>query len=56
MAELTFIVGEKINNLTVLKRIGSKINNVGRKGIYWLCKCDCGTEIEICASRLRSGG
>jgi hypothetical protein len=55
MAELNFIIGEKINSLTVLARIGSKPNNIGRKGIYWLCKCECGNEVEISASRLRNG-
>lgn len=33
---------QKINMLTAIKKIESKNNRT-----YWLCKCDCGKEIEV---------
>lgn len=43
-----FEIGIKIGKLTVL----SKNNKTTKYGCYWNCKCDCGTECIIVASRL----
>lgn len=45
------LAGRRFGQLTVLwidRREGRKI--------YWLCRCDCGTEKPILAGRLREGG
>ena len=39
----------KFGNLTVLKEINMRYSN---GGVYWLCKCICGKEINIMASSL----
>jgi len=44
------MTGEKFNRLTVIKRSYKK-NHL----ICWLCKCDCGTEINVAGINLRSG-
>lgn len=41
------LTGIKIFKLTVLKRVGNR-----GKRIYWLCRCDCGKEKEICSGHL----
>lgn len=44
------LVGQKFHLLTVVKRLESRKGNA-----YWLCYCDCGTEIEVCHSNLVDG-
>lgn len=41
--------GKKFNKLTVIKYVGSKppYKNAKKRPFY-LCRCDCGKEIEIC--------
>ena len=46
------IIGEKFGKLTVLRKIGRKNK---RKSNYWLCRCDCGNEIEVREDSLRNG-
>lgn len=41
---------EKYGKLTVLYRAPNK----GKK-VYWHCKCECGTEIDVSADNLRNG-
>ena len=43
-------IGKKYNSLTVIKKMPSKKNK-----IRWLCKCDCGNEIEVYGQSLREG-
>jgi hypothetical protein len=45
----TDLTGQKINNWTVIKRLG-----VAKKSRtpLWLCLCDCGKEVEVRASNL----
>jgi hypothetical protein len=45
------LTGMKFGKWTVIKK-GIRIY---RRNIYWLCKCDCGTEKEVQASSLMSG-
>jgi len=44
-------VGKKHGRLTVLSRAGSSKN----RQAMWLCRCDCGKEIEVLGISLRSG-
>lgn len=44
-------VGKKYGRLTVLNRMGSSKN----RQAMWLCRCDCGKEIEVLGISLRSG-
>lgn len=44
------LTGQKFNHLTVIEYIGQ------RKGrTMWRCQCDCGNEIEVDSSSLKSG-
>lgn len=44
------ITGQRFGKLVALKDVGSNGNN-----ILWKCKCDCGNNIIVPSSRLRSG-
>ena len=48
------LTGKKIYMLTVLERIGKKVNS-NCKEVYWKCKCDCGNIIEQTTNELLSG-
>lgn len=41
--------GLKVNKLTVVRE--GKSN---KTGVYWICRCDCGVELEVSASQLNS--
>lgn len=49
--KLIDLTGRKFGRLTVLKRADNSKSN----GTKWLCKCDCGKEIEVLASHLKDG-
>lgn len=44
------ITGNKYGRLTVIKENGKQ-----GKNIMWLCKCDCGKEINAIAYNLKNG-
>jgi len=44
------MLGKKFGRLTAIKSMGPKPSI-----FFWLCKCDCGKEVEINGNRLRSG-
>ena len=44
------ISGNKYGRLTVIKE-----NGRSGKNIIWLCKCDCGNEINAIAYNLKNG-
>lgn len=46
------LTGQQFGFLTVKKRSSRKTK---RKGIYWLCQCDCGKFLLVRADNLRSG-
>ena len=46
------LVGQRFGNLTVL-RLGKKSGH--GDGSFWVCKCECGNECEVHASKLKSG-
>lgn len=45
------LVGKIFGRLTVLKDVGRKHGEV-----LWLCKCNCGNEVNITANNLKNGG
>lgn len=51
MAKFKDLTNEKFYKLTVLKRGENSKNNKTR----WLCKCDCGKEVEILSACLING-
>lgn len=52
MGQFQDIVGQKFNRLTVIKKL-DKRDKAG--SVIWLCRCDCGNEIEVSGSHLRRG-
>ena len=47
--------GQKFGRLTVLSRAEDYISPSGNKLVQWLCKCDCGNEVVVSGSNLKSG-
>jgi hypothetical protein len=45
------LTGQRFGRLVVIERTGAS----NRRGVYWLCKCDCGIEKEILAINLKQG-
>lgn len=45
--------GSRYGRLTVLRRYDTP--QPSGVGAYWLCRCDCGTEVAILGIKLRSG-
>lgn len=45
------LTGNRYSHLTVIHRVFDP----NRKGVYWLCRCDCGKEKVVSADNLRSG-
>jgi len=43
--------GKVVNRLTMIKRVPSRV-----KGAYWLCRCECGSEVIVRATRLIKEG
>lgn len=50
MPALIDLSGQRFGRLTVIKRIGTRSTHP-----LWLCRCDCGKEVETTTSSLRSG-
>ena len=44
------LTGQRFGKLIVLKKADRK-----GKNSYWICRCDCGVEKEICATALKHG-
>lgn len=54
--KLVDLTGQKFGKLTVLYRTDDYvIKTSGRKITNWHCKCDCGNEIDVVGSSLKSG-
>lgn len=49
------LTGERYGRLTVCSRVEDKIYPSGKRGVAYLCKCDCGNETIVIASNLRGG-
>lgn len=54
MGKTIDLTGQKFGNLLVLSRCGSYKTKNGTIAA-WLCKCECGEEIQALSSRLRDG-
>lgn len=52
----TDIIGFRFGKLLVIKCLGVKEEIYNRKMNFWLCKCDCGKEVEVARSSLRKNG
>lgn len=52
MAELKDETGNRYGRLTVLRKYRSDPH---RRGMTWICRCDCGQEIAVLGSHLRNG-
>ena len=51
MPRLKDLTGQKFNRLLVLHRD----EQTNRKGVYWICQCDCGNLKIVSSSHLISG-
>lgn len=47
MTRLKDLTGQKFGKLTVIKRANNHKMPSGQTKTMWLCKCDCGNEVEI---------
>lgn len=45
--------GNRYGRLTVLRRYVA--TDPSQRCVYWLCRCDCGTEVAVLSTRLRNG-
>ena len=45
-------IGDRFGNLIVIKDNGIKILPCGEHRRYYLCKCDCGNEVEVAKNKL----
>src|ERR1700739_1144324 len=52
MIAATDFTGQKFGQWTVLART---VAPEGRHGIYWTCRCECGTQREVLGQDLRNG-
>lgn len=50
MAKALDLIGKQFGELLVVKR------ERNRKGVYWVCKCNCGSETTVRSDALRYGG
>ena len=49
------LTGHRFGCLTVVKRTENHIAKGGQSKTMWLCRCDCGGEIAVCAQSLKRG-
>lgn len=49
------LTGKRFGRLTVIKKSSYKMRKDGKRRSMWLCKCDCGNEIEEDSYSLKSG-
>ena len=48
-------IKEKYGLLTPIKNLGFRISDSDKRRTYWLCRCDCGNEIEVKEHVLKTG-
>lgn len=49
------LIGHKYNRLSVTGQAENYVSPTGGKMHRWVCKCDCGNEVTVTTSHLRSG-
>lgn len=55
MAGFVDLTGQNYGRLTVVKRGNGRLRSDGRPRTTWICKCECGIEVEVQSDALRSG-
>lgn len=55
MAILKDLTGKRFGRLYVIKRSNDAFTSGGHRNVTWLCRCDCGKEVEVRGSRLNKG-
>lgn len=53
MRDVINIAGNKLGKLTVVRFAGTRTRPSGQNGYYWLCRCECGRDVEIDGCCLR---
>lgn len=53
MSKVVDITGQRFNFLVAIRPYHSKKPKAG--ATFWLCKCDCGSEVVVRGNSLRSG-
>lgn len=54
MGKCIDLTGQKFGRLTVVERAENYVSKSGSQKARWLCKCDCGNEVIVTGSELRS--
>ena len=49
------LTGQRFENLTVISRCEDYVSPSGHHLTQWKCKCDCGNEVMVSGSNLKSG-
>ena len=49
------LTGQRFSKLTVMNRADDYINPGGQHTTMWHCKCDCGNEIDVAGTSLKTG-
>lgn len=47
--------GNRYGRLVVIERIQDRVQLNGRHRIVWLCRCDCGSLVEVLGDNLKKG-
>ena len=55
MAQFEDLTGQRFGRLIVLYRLPNHVTPSGQKKRMWKCKCDCGNEVDVYASQLKTG-
>lgn len=55
MGAVKELAGQRYGMLTVIRRAKDRVSSCGKKRVYWICVCDCGTEKEIRGTHITSG-
>lgn len=54
-AKIMDLTGKKFGKLTVIERAEDYVSPKGVRSPKWLCQCDCGRQVAVMASNLKSG-
>ena len=49
------LTGKKFGKLTVIERAEDYVSPKGARSPKWLCQCECGNQVTVMASNLKSG-
>lgn len=54
MGKLIDLTGQRFGKWQVIRR-ATKEEFQGKKGTYWICRCDCGSTLPVLGDSLRQG-